>query len=223
MCVGSRLLAATSASIGVNSSALASLISVNSTDGSGPNRRSRRSAVATPAKPPPRITTRVLMSRPGGVGVLRTQPPEGQITQRLSQQPQSRAVEDPAHQPRKQRQHTLGRPLRLPARQQRQRYHADPRPEWHAQRRGDHAAVYVCARRRTKGQSIADARDAPQQQSQNGIVQRRGQNHAARCPGQQADNRTPHVFVHDIPASQDRKGFLPLISFQNIAKFLHVT
>ena len=34
---------------------------------------------------------------------------------------QSRTVQDPAHQPRKQRQHPLGRPLRLPTRQQRQR------------------------------------------------------------------------------------------------------
>lgn len=68
MCVGSRLLAATSGSIGVNSSALVSLTSVNSTDGSAPNFFSRCSATPTPAKPPPRITTRVSISRSGGDG-----------------------------------------------------------------------------------------------------------------------------------------------------------
>lgn len=64
-----RQLAATSATIGVKSRALVSLISVNSTEGSAPNCLSRCSAVATPAKPPPRITIRDLMRRSGGGGV----------------------------------------------------------------------------------------------------------------------------------------------------------
>src|SRR5258707_14205787 len=60
MCVGSKPLVATSTSIGVNSHELVSLIRVKETDGSSRNCFSRCSAVVTPAKPPPRITTWVV-------------------------------------------------------------------------------------------------------------------------------------------------------------------
>src|ERR1700730_16407972 len=57
--VGSKPLVATSTSIGVNSHEFVSLIRVKETVGSSRNCFSRCSAVVTPAKPPPRITTRV--------------------------------------------------------------------------------------------------------------------------------------------------------------------
>lgn len=49
------------------------LTSVMSTEASAPNARSRFSAQVTPAKPPPKITTRVLTSR-GGSGGIRSAP-----------------------------------------------------------------------------------------------------------------------------------------------------
>src|SRR6202162_930183 len=60
--VGSKPLVATSTSIGVNSYEFVSLIRVKDMVGSARNCFSRCSAVVTPAKPPPRITTWVAFS-----------------------------------------------------------------------------------------------------------------------------------------------------------------
>ncbi len=72
MWLGSRLDPATSASIGVNSSAFVSLISEKLTPGLVWNSSSRDVAVCIPAKPPPRITMcflgRVAGSMAGGSG-----------------------------------------------------------------------------------------------------------------------------------------------------------
>ena len=62
MWVGSKPLVATSTSIGVNSHEFVSLIRVKDTVGSLRNCLSRRSAVVTPANPPPKITTWVTFS-----------------------------------------------------------------------------------------------------------------------------------------------------------------
>src|SRR5580692_8092150 len=66
ICVGSKPLVATSTSIGVNSHEFVSLLRVKDTVGSLRNCFSICSAVESPAKPPPRITTWVIFS--GGQG-----------------------------------------------------------------------------------------------------------------------------------------------------------
>src|SRR5260370_20465504 len=66
ICVGSKPLVATSTSIGVNSHEFVSLIRVKETVESSRNCFSRCSAVVTPAKPPPRITTWVVFAGGGG-------------------------------------------------------------------------------------------------------------------------------------------------------------
>ena len=216
MWLASRLPPATSASIGVNSSAFVSLTSVTETAMRPRRSCSRRSAVRMPANPPPRITT--LRGVPGSAdrgaasGPITVCPGVGE---RLQAEPQQRAIEHPTNERRKVRADRLGIPCWHAAGEQRHADHADEAPEGHAEGRAGHELVDVCAAGGPDARRVRRAHRDPEREAEEWLTERRHQRDARDSTGNRLrscfvapdDSRRLHPRTrHVVEATQHERG-----------------